>query len=154
MVTVAELLRGFVSVPLKVAEPVNGSEPAAATVKFTVTCIVWLPARLDKLQVTVLPAVPGAGPVQLTPRLLLTELYRTPVGRVVVNTTLLAAVVWLFLTCQLMKSAVLTVGPPFAAAPVVWMSVVVVGAAIAVVIEAVLFAGVGSVSAVPFASNA
>ena len=74
MTTVAELFAGFVSVPLNVAEPVNGSEPAAATVKFKVTCIVWDPARLAKLQVTVPPAVPGAGPVQLTPRPALTEL--------------------------------------------------------------------------------
>jgi hypothetical protein len=48
--------------------------------------------------------------------------------------------VWLFLTCQLMKSAVLTVGPPFAAEPVVWMSVVNVGAAITVVVTPTLTA--------------
>ena len=40
MTIVAELFAGFVSVPLNVAEPVNASEPAAATVKFKVTCIV------------------------------------------------------------------------------------------------------------------
>ena len=93
MTTVAELLAGFVSVPSNVAEPVNGSEPAIDTVKFKVTCIVCPPPRLAKVHVTVPPAVPGAGAVQLTPRLPLTELYSTPLGRFAVNTTLLATVV-------------------------------------------------------------
>ena len=61
MTIVAELLAGFVSVPLNVAEPLNGSEPAAAKVKFKVTCIVWLPARLAKLQVTGSARRSGAG---------------------------------------------------------------------------------------------
>ena len=61
MVTVNELFAGLVSVPLKVAEPVTGMVPAAATVEPTVTTIVWPPPIVDALHVIV-PEEPGAGP--------------------------------------------------------------------------------------------
>jgi len=61
MVTVNELFAGLVSVPLKVAEPVTGMVPAAATVEPTVTTIAWPPPIVDALHVIV-PEEPGAGP--------------------------------------------------------------------------------------------
>src|SRR6185437_2810224 len=116
MVTVNKLFAGLVSVPVRLAMPTTGMVPAAATDAFTITIMVWPPAIVGALQVTV-PAVPGSGPEQL-PILVLTDANGSAAGNLVVNVTPLAAMLRLSLICQVNVSIVPTAGPPFWAAPV------------------------------------
>jgi len=99
MVTVNELFAGFVSVPLKLATPVSAMEPAWVATTFTVTVIVEFPFNAERLHVTVPPAAPGAG-VEQVPRDVLADENCRLGGRLVVNTTALATVFWLFLICH------------------------------------------------------
>ncbi len=112
MVTVDELFAGFVSVPVNVAEPVVGKDPAVGpTLKFTVTIEVAPPATVPRLQVMAFPTLLQPVPV--------TELSVKLDGSVDVNTTQLAAVVpRLFLICHVRVSPEFTAGPPFCADPI------------------------------------
>src|SRR6185312_5657802 len=72
MVTITWLFLVLVSTPVKLTVPVEEITPTWTTFTFTVTlnCCTGLapfflePPRFAALQVTVPPAVPGAGPVQ------------------------------------------------------------------------------------------
>lgn len=117
MVTVNELFAGFVSVPLKVATPVAAMEPACVTVTFMVTVIVEPGFNAERLQVTVPPAVPGAG-VEQVPSDVLADANCRLGGKLLLKTSAFATVCWLFLICQVYVSADPTAGPPFCADPV------------------------------------
>src|SRR5690348_2050839 len=99
MVTVNELFAGFVSVPVKLATPVSAMEPACVGITLIVTVIVEPPFKAEALQVTVPPAAPGAGVVQVPRDVLADENCRLG-GRLLVKTTALATVLWLFLICH------------------------------------------------------
>src|SRR5262249_16114810 len=100
MVTVNELLFGLVSVPWNVAEPVVEMVAACVITQLMVTTMVWPPGNDLAEQVTVPPAEPEAGPLQL-PIVLLAEVNCRFDGSVLVKTTLGAVTVpWLFLICQ------------------------------------------------------
>lgn len=96
MVTVNELFAGFESVPVKLATPVSAMEPACVAITLIVTVIVEPPFRVEVLQLTVPPAAPGAG-VEQVPRDVLADENCRLGGRLLVKTTALAAVFWLFL---------------------------------------------------------
>lgn len=117
MVTVNELFAGFVSVPLKLATPVSAMEPACVTVTFIVTVIVEPGFNAERLQVTVPPAVPGAG-VEQVPSDVLADANCRLGGKLLLKTSAFATVCWLFLICHVYVSADPTAGPPFCAEPV------------------------------------
>lgn len=100
MVTENELLAVFESVPLNVADPVVGIVPAIVVVILMVTTIVCPTGKLAVLQVTIPPAVPGAGAEQVPPALAVTEPNLKDEGRVVENTTPFATWLLPFLICQ------------------------------------------------------
>lgn len=121
-----ELLEIFVSVPPNVAEPVVENTPACRGTKFTVTSRVWPPGRLARLQVSVPPSEPVATPPHV-PWLAAAETNWKFVGSGKVNATFGAAVLpVLFLICQVKVSPVLTLGPPFCAEPLTWISALTV----------------------------
>src|SRR5690348_12133360 len=122
--------------------------------KFTTTVMVWPTGRDAVLQVIKPPAAPGAGRVQIPPALALAEVNCRLLARVVAKTTPLAPWLLPFLICQVYVSDVPCVGPPFCAAPVTWISVMLDGRFTVVVKEAELFAGVGSVRTLPAVSSA
>lgn len=116
IVTENELFAGLVSVPTKVADPVVVIVPVVLNPTFAVTTIVCPPARLDRLQETFPPAVPGAGPVH-DPRLEETDWNTIPGANVVLKLTPLATTFWLSLICQVKVSVPVEDGPPFCADP-------------------------------------
>ena len=80
------MLFGLVSVPWNVAEPVVAMVAACVTTTLTVTTIVWPPGKLAALQVTVPPAAPSGGVLQLPIVLLAVANCRFD-GRTLVKTT-------------------------------------------------------------------
>src|SRR5216683_5609113 len=102
------------------------------------TTVNWpAPARFGKLQVIVPPRVPGAGPAH-APTLAgfkVTESNFKLPGMVFLKPTFGACTFWEFFTCHVYVSGApvgsvpVTVGPPFAADPVIWISVAGAGGA-------------------------
>src|SRR5215472_2145954 len=117
MVTVNELLEMFVSLPLKLPEPVAEKTPACVGTKLTDTSHVWPPGRLSRLQVSVPPKLPAGTPPHV-PTLAAPEVNWKLGGSCSVNTTFEAvALPVLFLICQVKVSPVPWFGPPFWAEP-------------------------------------
>src|SRR5215472_7644079 len=117
MVTVNELLEMFVSLPLKLPEPVAEKTPACVGTKLTDTSHVWPPGRLSRLQVSVPPKLPAGTPPHV-PTLAVPDVNWKLAGSCSVNTTFEAvALPVLFLICQVKVSPVPWFGPPFWAEP-------------------------------------
>lgn len=159
MVTVNELLEIFVSLPLKLDDPVAEKTPACVGTKLTDTNHVCPPGKLARLQVSVPPNDPGVTPLHV-PTLAAPEVNWKLGGSCSVNTTFEAVVLpLLFLICQVKVSPVPWFGPPFwaepftsrsaLAPPVVPPPTPTTGALMLVVELAKLFAATGSISRLP-----
>lgn len=155
------MLEIFVSVPPNVAEPVLENTPATVGTKLMFTSKVWPPGKLARLHVSVPPKEPEETPPHV-PWLAAAEMNWKLCGSGKVNDTFGAAVLpVLFLICQVKVSPVLTLGPPFCAEPLTWISALTapppptpptVGVVTFVVELATLFAARVSMSKLPSAS--
>ena len=152
MVTLVELFAGFVSVPEKVAEPVEVKPlPATVGVAITVTIAVWPPLIVPTLHVIVVPEAVHE------PSDVVAELIWKLAGTVSLKTTPGALTVpRLSLICQVKVTFEPTVGLPLFEEPVTWTSVVTfVPLELMVVAElAVLLAEFVSATGFPSASCA
>ncbi len=112
IVTANELLARFVSVPTNEALPVVDIVPVALKLTPTVTTMVCPPDSEARVQFTVPPAVPGAGP-EHAPMFEDTDWKTIPGASDVVKVTPLATMLWLSLICHVRVSEPVKAGPPF-----------------------------------------
>ncbi len=116
--TVKALFAEFVSVPVKLAEPVVAIVPMAVATKLIVTVMVCPPGSVEVRHVITPPRVPAAGVVHAPPAFAVADRNWNEEGSVVVKVTPLAEIFVLSLTCQVKVSDEPWVGPPFWAEPV------------------------------------